>query len=401
MPLPTVSRRAFRSALVVAALLALAVAVERGGWLGMLRGGRPERIWIWAPVDLRDVRPRAFLLARDFELGASPAAARLELIGDEEYVLWLNGRRVGSNRYRDGDPLDVYEVGSLLRPGANRVVLELRSATGAGGVTLRLVDAGGRVLAASGPGWRVYPFAWRGLFNAGAPLPAPAAVVLGRSPFGRWGAPVPGPLRPGFADTVTAARPRRARRYRLPVESATWVHLPAGDQRRAPLGALVEFDFGREVTGYLTLAVRDPGTATGLLHFGSAPSLRSGWAPDAVAITVPHRGSWQDALPRRFRYVEVAGLDRVLSASVLPVDPERLALLLPPRSETGPFGIQGPPVRLPIADAIWRRLRARPRLEPVEPAPAAAKVTPAGSGRNPAPARARAARPRPGSAPAP
>jgi len=143
--------------------------------------------------------------------------------------------------------------------------------------------------------------------------------VLGRSPFGRWGAPVPGPARATFAEVVTVERPRRARRYRLPAESGAWVHLPGGTAARAAR-PLVEFDFGREVTGYLTLAVRDAETATGLLRFGSAPSRRSGWAPDEVAIVVPHRGSWQDAVPRTFRYVEVAGLDHILSASLLPLD---------------------------------------------------------------------------------
>jgi hypothetical protein len=389
---PRLPSRALRRVLLAGLLLALAVIVERSGWLGLLEGGRPERVWIWAPVDLRDVRPRAFMVARDFRVAAAPAAARVELIGDEEYLLWINGQRVGSGHYRDGDPLDVYEVATVLRPGRNRVVLELRSATGAGGATLRIVDGEGRVLVASGRDWRVYASAWRGLFNGEELMPAPLVAVLGRSPFGRWGAPVPGAPKPSFAEVVTVARSRRARRFRLPVESGVWVRLPARDQRRAALGPLVEFDFGREVTGYLTLAVRDAETGSGLLRFGSTPSRRSGWAPDAVAITLPHRGSWQDTVPRRFRYVEVAGLDRVLSASLLPVDPVWIERLEPPRRITGPLGIEGPPVRLPVADAIWRRLRERSRLEPIEPIPAA--VRPAGSGRNPAPARGRAA-PRP------
>jgi hypothetical protein len=395
---PRPSPRRLRSVLVVGVLLALGVVVERAGWLGSLTGGRPVRQWIWAPVDLRDVRPRAFLAACDFEVASPPTSARVEVLGDEEYILWINGRRVGSSRYRDGDPLDVYDVTALLRAGRNRVLLELRSATGAGGATLRLVDSSGRVLVVTDRHWRIYASSWRGLFNGDPLQPAPAAAVLGRSPFGRWGAPVPGPVRASFDEVVTARRPRRARRYRLPVDSGAWVHLPASDQRRAPLGPLVEFDFGREVTGYLTLAARDSRTATGLLRFGATPSRRSGWAPDAVVITVPHRGSWQDAIPRRFRYVEVAGLDRVLSASLLPVDPAWLERLVPPRQPAGPLGIQGPPVRLPIADAVWRRLRERARFEPEEPATPA--VRPAAAARSPAPARAPAARPRPGNPPA-
>jgi hypothetical protein len=413
MPLPRPSRRALRIGILVLLAAALAIAAERAEWVRALRtGGGTSPVWIWAPVELREVRPRAFLAATEFDLAAPPEAATLEVLGDEEYVLWANGWRIGSGRYRAGAPFDRYDVARFLEAGRNRLVLELRSVTGAGGAALRLADGEGRVLAESGAHWSVFENAWGGLVE-GDPMPRGSrATVLGRSPFGRWGSPARGPLKPVLADVLAARRPERALRYRLPLESGLWIRLPRGDARRSPLGPLVEFDFGAEVSGYLVLAVRDRRSASGLVRFGSSPSASSGWTPDAIAVVTPLRGSWQDSEPRRFRFVEVAGLGRVLSAAVLPLRPERLAELASPGAGAGLLGIAAPPVRRPAEDAIWRRLRNLARVPPQAPRPGGA-LRPSGAGRTPAPARApgvhrrregppasRAHRPR-GGAPAP
>ncbi|MBP1642837.1 MAG: hypothetical protein H6Q03_1506 [Acidobacteria bacterium] len=399
MPLPRPSRRALRIGIIALAAAALAIVAERSEWVRALGTGGTARAWIWAPVELRDVRPRAFFAAREFELAAVPQRAILEVLGDEEYVAWANGWRIGSGRYRAGAPLDRYEVARFLRPGANRLVLELRSVTGAGGATLRLVDGEGRVLAATGPRWSVFQQTWRGLVS-GETIPwAPRAAVLGLSPFGRWGSPAPGPLEPVLADTIVQSRPERATRFRLPLESGLWLRLPRGDSRRPPLGPLVEFDFGAEVTGYLVLAVRDPETAIGLVRLGSTPAESSGWVPDDIAVVAPQRGVWQASEPRRFRYVEVAGLDEVRSAAVLRLAPGQPAPPDGPGGGAGLFGISSPPRRRPVEDAIWRRLRDRPRMPPLEPL-AGTALRPSGAGRSPARARAPGARPRPGDPPA-
>ena len=386
-------------------LLALAVVAERSGWVAWLRSGLARgapRVWIWAPVDLRDVRPRAFLLARDFELRQVPGHARLSVLGDQEYLVWVNGRRVGSDHYQDGASLDVYDVAPLLRAGDNRVLIELRSAAGSGGATLRIEDERGAPLLETGPGWRVYTTAMRALFEDKPLHAAPEAEVLGRSPFGRWGSPEVGPLRPLFSEVLDAQHPERSRRFRCPPVRPGWRRLPRRDRHRPVLGPLVEFDFEREVTGYLVLAVREPDSAAGLVRIGTSPANRMGWAPDAIAITMPSRGVWQDAVPRRFRYVEVAGLDGVLSAAVLPVPPGLLGSLTASAPTAGVFGIHAPPVRFPVQDEIWRGLRSQgPSPEApgggAEPAETGS-VRSGGAERSPAPARGHAARRRPGGA---
>ncbi len=424
MPFVRPSGRWQKSAGVALALTAVAVLAQRAEWR---RAGADEvsgggaRAWIWADTDPRDVRPRAFFAISELELEKVPTGARLEIQGDEEYLLWINGRRAGSGAYESGAALDLYDVASLLRAGSNRVAIELRSATGSGAVTLRLTGPDGRVLLQTGPGWRIFESARRRLLDVALLPDAAPARVLGHSPFGRWGDPPTGELRPLFDETVTEPRPRRARRFRRPLRldgppdatqqsahgsahgSATtalgagWLRQPRSDEHLPGRGALVEFDFGREVTGFLTLSVRGAESAAGLLRFGDRPVARDGWMPDAVAITVAERGSWQAARARRFRYVAVAGLDGVLSAAVLVVDSERTPVVESSTTVAGLLGIAPPPRRLPVVDATWKRIRDLG-------APVGAGVTVLlpetvrsdDAGRTPAPARAPGARRRPG-----
>src|SRR5436305_12000552 len=116
-------RRARATLAVFLVALAAAIGV-RALWarraIAALPTGAAE--WIWAPLG-RTVEPLAFYAARDFDLAAPPAAARLLAAADEEYVLYLNGRRVGSGGTPAGARplLDAYEVAPLLRRGANRL----------------------------------------------------------------------------------------------------------------------------------------------------------------------------------------------------------------------------------------------------------------------------------------
>jgi hypothetical protein len=408
MSFPHPSRRQWRIGLVAIGLTALGVAAQHWGWVGSGGSGglgNDEPAWIWVDADPRDVRTRVFLAVRDFELARVPSDASARVLGDQEYVLWVNGSRAGSGRYRAHAPLDSFDVAPLLRLGSNRVALELRSAVGSGAAILSIVDGAGQMLVATGPGWKVLPSSWRGGI-AGGPLPkSPAAAVLGRSPLGRWGDPRPGPQRPLFTDVLTSPSPVRARRFRRPLESGRWRAVPPGDAGRPKLGPLVEFDFGRPVTGYLVLSLRNPKRATlgALLRFGFSPSDASGWNADAVAITADGRGHWYDVEPRRFRYVEVAGLDGVVSASVLTIDPTRLGALRPFGSDEGLLGIVTPPVRLPIEDEIWRRLDGRERvaLEPERGRGRGGKLRRAGAARSSGRTRELAVRPRPETPPGP
>src|ERR1700732_1831324 len=117
--------------------LTLIVRGERwaASHLGGTTGGAQ---WIWVAHDRRQAQALAFYAVRDFALGAPPPRARPRLafdavrdfalaappprarllaLGDPEYVLYLNGKRVGAGSWRPGAHLDEYEVGALLRIG--------------------------------------------------------------------------------------------------------------------------------------------------------------------------------------------------------------------------------------------------------------------------------------------
>jgi hypothetical protein len=311
--------------------------------------------WIWEARGRNDVSAAAFYAARDFDLAAPPPRARLLVTADEEYVLHLNGKRVGSGAWAVGAGLDVYEVGPLLLPGSNRVVAELRSGRGAGGFLAALVDAGsGEILLETDGRWRI---AWQhhlGLVRGWSPIGgADPAFSWGYPPIGRWGRPEPGREKPLLAALVERPVP------------------PAGWSRTAgPRGGGVLFDWGREVTGYLVLDVpawEERGTA--LLFTGAAPPDIRRDSPAAVVIPSKAR-RWMDARPRRFRYALVLGAERPAAARLLPLSPRldrEVASGLLPRERAaqeevfgGLFGIEAPPLRTPVEDEVWSELEGVP-----------------------------------------
>jgi hypothetical protein len=336
--------------------------------------------WIWADLPARTVTPQAFYAVRDFDLtgsdltgnalrmadlrgadlrglhsrklpsltGADLLGAELRVQADEEYVLHLNGRRVGSNRYRAGDPLDVYPVGDLLHPGANRLVAELRSARGYGGLLAALVDEGGEPLLVTDASWRVLRRHRPGLLEGRAVLTgSEPAHSWGRPPVGRWPVPTLGPSRPTTVECGSPCAPRPA------VEAtrvADWVH---------------RFDFGEEVTGYVVLRrAPDPeaGLALGLVEVGMEPVNPMARPREALPLVGVVDGvEWSDVVARRFRYVTVAGLGDGVMAEVVPVDGAALALL--PGGvvdvDEGLFGLQPHWRRNGVEGAVRRKLRGK------------------------------------------
>src|ERR1700687_5568523 len=191
---------ALAAALAVVCGLTLLLRGER--WAAShLSGTTGAAEWIWAVHDRRQAQPLAFYAARDFALTAPPERARLLALGDPEYVLYLNGRRIGAGSWRPGAHLDEYEVGPLLRTGGNRLLAELRSADGAGGFLASLVDAAsGRPLLGTDGAWRTFRRHRLGLLRGWLPVdpsavaaavsaagPGAAVVAWGRAPGGRWG----------------------------------------------------------------------------------------------------------------------------------------------------------------------------------------------------------------------
>ena len=297
-----------------------------------------------------DHQPTAFYMIRDFDLAAPPASARLLVTADEEYVLTLNGRQIGAGAFQPGAILDVYGAGPFLRPGANRLMVEVRSARGAGGLLASLLDGAGRMLVGTDDRWRIFPAYALGLARGWLPLDHGVPVYCwGYPPMGRWGRPRPGPLKLPLGELAGAPVPAVAAVARPPV-------LPTIAGR--PPGSPVLYDWGREVTGYLSLelkpATAEPEMEKALLFTGDSPPDPLG--ANAASILMPAgRHSWLDARPRRFRYALILGLAPPAALSVLPVAD---AAVPPPAGEPrGVLGIVPPPLRTPVEDEVWGKLQ--------------------------------------------
>jgi|GEM_PF-600642 len=413
-------------------LAALAVLLALASLAWQVWTARPpvtgDAEWIWAELPERLPSPQAFYLVRDFQVPAeladpearsgdaapapapvpAPVLPRLLVQGDEEYVLHLNGRRLGSNRYRPSAPLDVYPLDGVLLPGTNRIAVELRSSRGAGGFLAALDAGGGDLLLITDRSWRVVRRYAPGLVEGWLPLPeltsaviggdaveseavesdaaesdevddggvdgdaaggdavrsdaaVPAALVAerpiswGRPPVGRWGRPVTGEPRPTLASVGELCPTGPVLRSR-----SAGGEPPTGDP--APIRAL--FDFGRKVTGYLV--VEHPPVAptapaqVSLFALGDeplalVPAAESSEVPQVTTVvegdalpmvTLPGRAVWTDVVPRTFRYAAVAGLRPPLSVAVLEIDPTAVAALPGAlRSEAAEPGLAGLPPR--------------------------------------------------------
>ena len=323
--------------------------------------------WIWAERDRSDASPAAFFAVRDFDLEAPPERARLLVAADQEYVLHLNGKRVGSGEYEPGAGLDVYEVGPLLLPGGNRLVAELRSERGSGGLLASLVDGKtGDPLLGTDARWQIVRRQQLGLVRGWLSLAdadAEPAHSWGYPPVGRWGPPKEGREKPLFLDLVGRPVPPASVR---PV--AVIPGRPPEIPGAGPGGSAILLDWGREVVGYLSLDVRaDEKMGTALVFTSAEPPDPLAVRPSTVVLIAPGSRRWLDSRPRRFRYALVLGLKRPAAARLLPLAPgfpaRTAAGLLPPATDgQNPrvFGIEAPPLRTPVEDEIWGKLQGVP-----------------------------------------
>lgn len=306
--------------------------------------------WIWRKIDHKSYQPAAFYAIRDFDLESPPPRARLLVTADEEYVLTLNGKRIGAGAYEHGAPLDAYEVGPLLRSGGNRLVAELRSGRGAGGFLASLEDAAtGRHVVGTDEEWRIFPHHELGLVRGWLPIGGgEAAFSWGPPPIGRWGIPKPGRAAALLSERNAPLIPSVAVR---PVP----VGLAATEIRRP--GSPVLYDWGREVTGRLTLdvpPVKELGT--GLLFVGDQPPDPLRDEPADSVLILPGRRDWLDSRARRFRYALLVGITRPAAAAVRP-EPLRPSR---PVEDGRVFGVEGPPLRTPVEDEVWSELQRVP-----------------------------------------
>ena len=144
--------------------------------------GRAE--WIWVGKEIPEERgPLIFIAIREFSWSGTPAGpARALLFVDRRHVLSVNGARLGRGEQKPGDPLAVYDVSGVLRPGSNRIQIDAESPDGAGGILFALRLPNGEEVVSDGS-WRVVR-SLRELLTGGLP-----AAVWGRPPMYPWGYP--------------------------------------------------------------------------------------------------------------------------------------------------------------------------------------------------------------------
>jgi hypothetical protein len=306
--------------------------------------------WIWETRDRRDVSPGAFYAVHDFDLETVPEQARVLVTADEEYVLSLNGRRIGAGLWEKGAPLDVYAVGPLLQPGPNRLLAELRSGRGAGGFLLSLEDGEGRQLVRTDESWRIFHQHHPGLVRGWLPLTrkpedppeipeSEPAFCWGLPPTGTWGLPAAGAPRPLLPEMMSG-----------PSIPGSPISVEAPEKPAMQL-----FDWGRQVGGYVTIEARqEPELQVGLLFTGDVPPDPHRDRPAASVLLLPRQRVWRSAWPGRFRYALVVGIAQPRGASVQPIDAAILPRLLPrAHAPEGVFGIAPPPLRTPVEDKVW------------------------------------------------
>jgi len=348
-------RSQLAAALTLLALLLVVIAAERGRWFPRLLAAASSPVhWIWSTTPASVVVSDAFVLARDFDLAAVPGDA-VAIVGvDPEYVLRLNGEVVGAGSWGSAGGLDAYPVGSLLRVGRNRILIEVRAPLGSGAAAFRLVGPNELELLASSDDWKLYRRNWPRLSDLTVALPPAQPVAeLGTSPLGRWAFPAERP-RTRQDHLVASAGAAATPAYKMRASSTGWSWRDPDPYRRVNARSVTQFDFGARVTGFVRLEVRRDTDQEGLLYFSqhSSPSLDRD--PDRLVLVVPGSKTWQDVAPRRFRYLTVVGVRGLTGASVLPLSERAAAHYRNPGRSAGLFGWAVEPPSSPALDRILR-----------------------------------------------
>lgn len=181
---PTVSARSVRTLLLV-----LAAAVAAGASAHAAGRARqdarslttgPAR-WIWWTNDIEQPSTLVFRAVKAFSLASAPAVASARVFADGRWTLWINGERVGAGEQKPGDRLRTEDASGRLRAGENRLVLEVVSSTGAGGILFALDADGRRNVVVSDATWRVARSEEEARAGGGRP-----AIVWGKPPMYPW-----------------------------------------------------------------------------------------------------------------------------------------------------------------------------------------------------------------------
>lgn len=324
--------------------------------------------WIWSPMHGEPGAPMAFFAVKDFDLDFEVASADLRILADEEYLVILNGRTVGVGSYLalpDGDApsLSSYPVVDVLRR-ANRLLIELRSARGAGGLLFKLTisgTAGERTEVVSDGSWRVVRRFHAALPRPGARLRGEKAVVWGSQPAGRWG------LAESMVPALTLRSLQNGRR-RPPVPAvrhakhgSPWRVAPPWGTRK--LGSWARFDFGRVRTGYLKLQFANAKAGRGFVFYDLRRPPQGLGGYDDVVLKIAGREHWTASRPASFRFVTLVGMPAVTRAEVIPVNPDKAAGLLAREPRSSLFGVERKKTLVsPVEDEIRSQLEGVPGL---------------------------------------
>ncbi len=333
-----VRSRGWRTAVYLAlALVALGLAERGVRQLASRRLSSGGARWIWAEGALERSEPIAFYAVRDFELDTPPVEASVRILADDAYILYVNGRRVGSGAYYAGAPLDTYPLDRLLRPGWNRVTVELRSGRGAGGLLCALFaeDDGAagdpEPMVASDGDWRIFRDAAGVVEGTRAEADGQRALVWQSPPTGGWGIPRLALELPLY-DEALMTEPGRFEA--TPLEPSTEPR-PSTES-----GAPLVNDFGRAVSGYVWLS----GLAAAPRRLRIDVGLeREGGEPMDVLLA-DGQDSWSSPEVRTLRYVGSPYLPEGATLGVVEVkadlaarDAQRAVL-----RRRGVFGVEPP-----------------------------------------------------------
>jgi len=320
--------------------------------------------WIWITEGEVEPGPVAFYAVRDFDLSQLPKQATLTTTADEEALVFLNAVPVGGSRYRNGQSLKQYDVLEALEVGTNRLMVEVRSVRGIGGLLLYLdaIGAEEKTSIVTDGDWQIFRQPEDALFDVTLPLPhGEAPTVWGPAPVGRWLVTGQPQTIPTIAELRTTQGALGAERFRLPADNRRWQQLGKTDRSSAPLGHWVTFDFGQEVMAYLALRFPsqspEDSQTMGLLYLGSQPRILNRSRAERHVVIMPGQRIWLDAKPRRFRYASYVGLTPVSGADAYSVDGARAdEIWATGHVTTGAFGLPVGQLGPSLEDIVWREL---------------------------------------------
>jgi hypothetical protein len=143
--------------------------------------------FLWARHPMSANQPVAFFAAREITLPPNRIYARLKLLGDPEYTLYVNGREIAGRYVGEDRALDYYDLSAVMQTGRNRIVVAVRAPKGVGALLVALD------LAPETENWLVSDSRWK-IYRRWDPLLLQYDVagqweppmVIGAPPIGRW-----------------------------------------------------------------------------------------------------------------------------------------------------------------------------------------------------------------------